>query len=247
MKEFDFKDLDKEGLETLVAISKADAFNEWMYEVIAPFMEGNILEVGSGIGNISKYFINEGRTITLSDIRANYIQLLQTNFTGSPFIKGIINLDLVKDDFSNAYSGYASSFDSVFALNVIEHIKEDEQALINATSLLKPGGNMVILVPANQWMYNGLDKDLYHYRRYSLKDLRMKMEKAGLETTHSLFFNALGSAGWVFSGSLLKRKIISPGQMSAFNKMVPFARLIDRITHRFFGLSVVVVGKKPDN
>ena len=53
MSEFSFKEIDEEGMETLKAISEANKFNEWMYERIAPDCSGKILEIGSGIGNIS--------------------------------------------------------------------------------------------------------------------------------------------------------------------------------------------------
>ena len=80
MQDFSYKDIDQEGLDTLMAISGADAFNKWMYEATSPFLKGSILEIGSGIGNISSQFILHGKTITLSDIRSNYIRHLQTNF-----------------------------------------------------------------------------------------------------------------------------------------------------------------------
>lgn len=245
LHEFNFKDLDKEGLHTLLAISKADAFNRWMYDVTSPYLNGSILEIGSGIGNISAQFIRDGKTITLSDIRSNYIHHLQTNFQKEAAVKDILHLDLVEKDFSSTYQNLLGTFDSLFALNVVEHIKNDELAIQNAASLLKPGGSLVILVPANQWMYNSLDKDLHHYRRYSSNNLSRLMLNAGLTVNKAFYFNALGTAGWFISGSIFKNRIIKPGQMNLFNKMVPLARLIDKITSRFYGLSVVVLAQKP--
>jgi 2-polyprenyl-3-methyl-5-hydroxy-6-metoxy-1,4-benzoquinol methylase len=245
MPEFSFKDLDKEGLETLLAISKADAFNKWMYETISPYLKGSILEIGSGIGNISGYFLQHSQAITLSDLRENYIDALKNHFSDHSVISGILNIDLVHPEFSKTYKAYADSFDGLFALNVIEHIKDDAAALENAVSLLKPGGTMVILVPAYQWLYNVLDRDLHHYRRYSAKTLKLKMAEAGLLVEKTFYFNALGTAGWLVSGSLLKRRNISPQQMNLFNKIVPLARLLDLLLARSFGLSVICVGRKP--
>jgi len=50
---FDYKEIDKEGAQTLEIISQARRFNRWMYESIQPYCSGKILEVGSGIGTIS--------------------------------------------------------------------------------------------------------------------------------------------------------------------------------------------------
>ena len=54
------------GHETLKTIAKANEFNQWMYEAIEPYLKGKILEVGSGIGNISRYAIKKGKPITLT-------------------------------------------------------------------------------------------------------------------------------------------------------------------------------------
>ena len=79
-KNFQFKEIDAEGLETLLAISKADRFNKWMYETIQPYVKGNILEIGSGIGNISQYFLDDQQQITISDLRENYLDFLRNEF-----------------------------------------------------------------------------------------------------------------------------------------------------------------------
>jgi hypothetical protein len=69
-RHFQFKEHDAEGLETLKAIKDADAFNNWMYSQIAPFVESPVLEIGSGIGNISKFCLADGHSLTMTDIRS---------------------------------------------------------------------------------------------------------------------------------------------------------------------------------
>jgi 16S rRNA A1518/A1519 N6-dimethyltransferase RsmA/KsgA/DIM1 with predicted DNA glycosylase/AP lyase activity len=64
MTTFSFKELDIEGQATLEAIAAAPNFNEWMYTVTSRRLTGRILEIGSGIGNISEQFLNDGRTRT---------------------------------------------------------------------------------------------------------------------------------------------------------------------------------------
>ena len=71
-----YKEVDFEGEETLKAIANANKFNAWMYQTIKAYCEGDILEIGSGIGNISKYFIADKKSITLSDIRSQYRDFL---------------------------------------------------------------------------------------------------------------------------------------------------------------------------
>ena len=58
-----YKEFDFEGEETLKAMSHGTKLNKWMYSQIVPFINGNTLEIGSGIGNISQYFIKQRRDI----------------------------------------------------------------------------------------------------------------------------------------------------------------------------------------
>ena len=63
---------DPVGLHTLNVIAKANRFNRWMYDQIKPHLKGEILEIGSGIGNISKLVIESNHFITLSDYSKEY-------------------------------------------------------------------------------------------------------------------------------------------------------------------------------
>jgi 2-polyprenyl-3-methyl-5-hydroxy-6-metoxy-1,4-benzoquinol methylase len=244
MHDFAFKELDPEGMETLLAISQADSFNRWMYQTISPYLNGNILEVGSGIGNISKFFLDDHRNLTLSDIRDNYCTVLAQYFDREAYIKAIQQIDLVDENFREKQASVEGSFDSLFALNVLEHIKDDNLALFNASRLLKKDGTIVILVPAFRLLYNNLDKELHHYRRYSRSQLCSLLSQNGFSVSTSFYFNAAGIAGWFLSGSLFKRKLISPVQMSVFNRLVPLARFADLFMNRIAGLSVIAVAQK---
>ncbi len=242
MSEYTFKEIDQEGLETLKAISEAKNFNKWMFDTIYPHCSGKILEIGSGIGNISEYFIERKEQIYLSDLRDNYLEFLSKNYEGKA--AGIINLDIVEETFDQNYAELLGTFDTVFALNVIEHIYDDSLALKNINKLLKPNGKVIILVPAYQMLFNTFDKALEHYRRYTTKSISKVVESGGFELKHKTYFNAVGIAGWILSGSILKKETIPAGQMKLYNALVPIFKVIDRIIFRSFGLSAISVGQK---
>ena len=211
--EFDFKEIDIEGQETLEAITEADKFNRWMYQTIKPHCNGSILEVGSGIGNISAFFIEEKAHLTMSDVRENYVEILQNKFPDqNPFL-----LDLVHPNFESEYKAYVGTFDTVFALNVIEHIEDHHLAMANIHKLLKPKGKAVILVPAFQSLYNRIDKELYHFRRYTRKSLLEILGPSQYKIIKSRYFNFTGIFAWFIGGKIFKDSTVKKGKMKLYN------------------------------
>ncbi|MEM6633712.1 MAG: class I SAM-dependent methyltransferase [Bacteroidota bacterium] len=244
MRKFAYKELDQEGLETLQTISEAHRFNEWMFETILPYVvEGPILEVGSGIGNISSFFLERGMPICLSDIRENYCGFLEEKFSQHPQLIDILQLDLVHPQFETEYAEWLGHFHTVYALNVVEHIEDDGLALANIRKLLAPKGRVIILVPAYQMLYNTFDKNLYHYRRYTKSTLSAVFEENSIPVLTKFHFNFIGIFGWILSGSILKKETIPSGQMKLYDTLVPIFRLIDRLLLKQIGLSVIAIGE----
>lgn len=241
-KKFEYRAVDPEGLEILDVISSATLFNGWLYESVSPFCTGKILEIGSGVGNISGLFVADKKNIYLSDIRSNYRTILEKKFNMSS--RNVLDIDIAHHEFNNTYTTLLSSFDSVFALNVVEHIKEDDLAIKNMLNLLKPGGEMTILVPAYQALYNNIDLSLEHFRRYTKKSLSALMSKHA-PVKKSFYFNATGILAWWISGKILRHKTIPAGEMRLYNTFVPVFKIIDKLVMNKMGLSVVCVIKKP--
>ncbi len=241
-RHFQFKEHDAEGLETLKAIKDADAFNSWMYSQIAPFVESPVLEIGSGIGNISKCCLADGHSLTMTDIRSEYIDFLKDAF--SERTEDILQLDLVDENFDQNYSSYIGRFKTVFALNVIEHIEDDNRAIQNATKLLCDGGKLIILVPAHAILYNKLDSNLFHFKRYGFRDLSKLMETSPLKLETIKGFNGLGIAAWVYGGLFSRKGVIAGGDMKFYNRLVPIAKWVDKITFFKLGLSLIAVSRK---
>ncbi len=232
------------GNDTLEVISDAVNFNTWMFETIKPYCSGNILEVGSGIGNISQFFIDDNFDISLSDLSNDYFKLLEDRFGGNKNLKGVFTLDFAEKELESKYPQLIGMFNTVFALNVLEHVPDHEQSIKNCYSLLKPGGNLVILVPAFQSLYNKFDAAMEHQRRYTPKSLKKVMSIPGFKIMHTQFFNVIGIMGWYMSGKLMQKKTIPGGQMRLYDKLVPLWKIADFILGRFWGLSVICVAQK---
>jgi SAM-dependent methyltransferase len=232
------------GTETLEVISEAANFNRWMYRTIRRHCKGNILEIGSGIGNISQFFIKDGADITLSDFDSDYLPRLKTRFGTYANLMGIYRIDLSEKNPEAIHPELIGKFDTVFALNVVEHIEDDFLALQNMYKLLRPGGRVIILVPAFQSLYNGFDEQLGHFRRYQVNTLKKLLESAGFRVSFSRYFNFIAILGWFFSGNILRERIIPGGQMRFYDRLVPLWKVIDLFTWRIMGISIIQRGEK---
>lgn len=231
------------GYSTLESISEADKFNRWMYETIKPYCKGRILEIGGGIGNISQCFLNDGEELVVTELQSEYCIMIRQRLGNHPNLKGVLEMDIVDTAFDTKYKEWFGTFDTVFALNVVEHIEDHHKAVANCKKLLKKGGRLIILVPAFQSLFNHFDTALGHFRRYTGKTLRTVFDANDLSIEHCQYFNLIGMAGWWVSGSLLRKKIIPEGQMKVYNFFVPVFRIIDKLSNRLMGLSVIMVGK----
>lgn len=238
-----FQQEDTAGLETLQTLAKADRFNQWLFDAVAGYCKGTILEIGSGIGNISELLLDRGGPVMLSDFRTDYCEMLKRRFKNNTHLKDVYQVDLSLTDFSGQYPELLGRFDTIIALNVVEHIKDDKLAIRNCKKLLRADGRLVILVPAFQCLYNSLDKELGHFRRYRKKSLTQLLVSEEMKIIDKKYFNCAGIAGWWMAGSIFKSKTISDKQLAVFNKLIPAFRIIDKAAFHIAGLSVIAVAE----
>lgn len=231
------------GDKNLMTIDSAANFTNWMYEEIQPYLRGNILELGSAIGTYSEKVVGDFKenTIVLSDIDENYIRNLENRFKSNNKVI-VKKIDLNKeDDFKEINVG----INSVFTLNVLEHIEDDVAALNNIYNVLEPGGKLIFLVPAHKFLFNCIDKAIGHYRRYSGKEIINKVKQTKFQIEKMFYFNFAAIPGWYVNGNILKKAVVDEGAVGLFNKIVPILKVIERyVLFRRIGISLVVVLKK---
>jgi glycosyltransferase involved in cell wall biosynthesis len=227
------------GAGMLDVLSLTPRFNRWMAATISPWVGARVLEIGAGMGNLSRHLAPRRKLYVASDIDAEHLARLRVRFQLRPNVR-LMRCDLgVPADFAPL----AATADTVICLNVLEHIEDDRTGLANIASALVPGGVAIVLVPQDRAIYGTLDKELGHYRRYSEAELRARMEAAGLVVERVLHFNRISRPGWWFSGCVLKRRGLSRPMLWAFDRMVWLWRRIDRFLP-WPAVSVIGIGRK---
>ena len=229
-----------DGYYILTAVRNARGFNRWMHRQIAPFVGRRVLEAGCGIGNLTELLLDADRLVA-ADADPFYVEMIGRRFGHLENVRAL-PMDLARPTDYDALAG--ERIDTVLCLNVLEHIAADEAVLAEFFRLLEPGGHAIILVPQHPGLYAPIDAALGHERRYTLDELGGKLRRAGFEVVHRQGFNRLGALGWAVSGKLLRRRRLSPGQMKAFNRLLPLAKLVERAPG-WPSLSAIAVGRKP--
>ncbi|MBL8179837.1 MAG: glycosyltransferase [Bryobacterales bacterium] len=212
------------GPEVLEAFSSAVRFNSWMADTIRPYVGQSVLEIGAGIGNLSRQLIARRKHYIATDLDAEHVSRLAARLHHRP------NVTVRRCDLSNTtdFDDLRESVDTVVCLNVLEHVADEKTALNNIYGALCPGGRAIILVPQGQWAFGKIDEALGHHRRYSRQQLRHVLTEAGFAVEQILDFNRVSLPGWYLNGKLLARDTVSPFQLRVFDKTVWLWRAIDR-------------------
>jgi SAM-dependent methyltransferase len=140
--------------------------------------DARILEVGCGTGGNLSMLGRYGRVTGLEPDPASRAYAAERS--GAPVIDGALPKGLPEP-----------GYDLVAALDVIEHVDADAEAVAAMGALLKPGGALLTTVPAHAWLWSRHDELHHHRRRYRLKDYRRLFQAAGLKVRKASYFNSL--------------------------------------------------------
>lgn len=230
------------GLNTMASsMEHADNYNKWMFQIFYPFIGNDLLEIGTGYGNFRKYLPSLNQYVSI-DIDAEVIARAQE------MDKAAVYLTADMADTGTVEKLKKFNFDTVLCVNVLEHIENDEQAIVNMLSLLKDGGHLLLFVPAFHSLYTSLDKLAGHYRRYTKKDIGALIDGPDYHIERLEYFNPIGGVGWWLNKFMRHDNIDSKGinmQVKLFDSfIVPISRKVNIFTKSFFGQSLICVMRK---
>jgi hypothetical protein len=109
---------------------------------------------------------------------------------------------------------------------------------------LQPGGAFILIVPAHPWLYGPMDSSIGHYRRYTKKMARQKLERAGFQVESQKYVNIVGALGWLVNGRIFRCRVPSRRQLRLLNGIIPICRGIERHCPAPFGVSLLSIARK---
>jgi len=231
-----------EAVEEVVssaAMEDATNYFRWQLDMLGEHVGPRVLEVGCGAGGFTRALLGRERVVSV-DSNPRMIERLRGLLADHQEWRGVV-ADLTDPSFAEAARAYRC--DSLAALNVIEHIENDEEALAALRGALPAGGTAAVLVPAHDWLYSRFDADAGHFRRYTSQELEQKLVLAGFSVDRVAYFNMVGALGWLCVyrlGGLRGARGTTRGLVGFFDRfLVPVARGLERLVTPPFGISVV--------
>lgn len=221
----------------------ADAHNWKAYfsAVLAPQLRGCVLEVGAGLGSTTLALCSPAAKSwdclePDAELNGKLTALLGQHNWPCPVRARIGTLgDLARTEL----------FDTIIYIDVLEHIANDRAELAAAVSHLAPGGRLVVLAPAFQFLFSEFDASVGHHRRYTKPSL-LALAPPGLTLFSCRYLDSVGLMASLANRMVLRASLPTPKQIRTWDRlMVPLSRILDKVACYKFGRSIIAVWSKP--
>jgi SAM-dependent methyltransferase len=226
----------------LEAMSFAQRYHRWIVDEFAPFLGRSVGEVGAGVGNVSEMLLALD-----GDRRVEQLTAFE------PDVRMFADLEraLAPEPRAQAIQGFfgadqaGAGYDSLVYVNVMEHVEHDRREMRHAFAALRPGGHLLVFVPALQWLYSPFDEKVGHYRRYTKRSLTSKARAVGFEIAHARYFDVAGILPWYVNFVLMKNEMAGAAVSLYDNAVVPVMKRVERALPPPIGKNVLLAARKP--
>jgi 2-polyprenyl-3-methyl-5-hydroxy-6-metoxy-1,4-benzoquinol methylase len=225
-----------EDLESLAALHN---YRRMVVEHFLPYLRGEAIEFGAGMGDISVLIAPEVEHLDLAEPSPGLAENLARRFADEP--KVAVHVETLA-----AFAAHKeAAYDSAVLVNVLEHIEDDSAALAALRKILRPGGHVMIMVPALPFLFSALDAKVGHYRRYTRSGLCARAEAAGFAIVRARYMDFPGILPWWFFNKVLGATTFNPALAKIYDRVViPPARLLERLIPPPLGKNVVLVAAR---
>jgi len=225
--------------DELSLFKDAMTWKNYWFNAVKSYIKGDVLEIGAGIGVNTNLILQNPEVSSLIAVEPDESLSRQI-------------IENVEEDTSKVtvHTGFihdisiSKKFDTIIYIDVIEHIKNDNEELSRAKLHLKEGGHLIILVPAYNFLFSPFDKAIGHYRRYN-KKLLMNSVPLNLTKIELFYLDSLGACASLVNKLFLKQSYPTKNQIKKWDRLiVPTSKIMDKIILRSMGKSLIGIWKK---
>ena len=224
----------------LEVLANMPNYYSWIMDTFASHVAGHVVEYGAGAGTVSSRLAPLAAKLTLVEPSPNLVEVLRHRFEALPQVE-VIGASL-QDHVAHLGN---DAIDTIALVNVLEHIEDDREALGQLLRALKPGGKLLVLVPALQILMSKLDKIHGHFRRYHRGELIAKVRDAGGDISTCRYFDLAGVLPWLVLNRLLGSTTFNSALVCVNDRfVVPVSRTVEQIVDLPFGKNLILVASK---
>jgi hypothetical protein len=223
--------------EVLEGLATAVNHRRWFIELALPYLGDNPIEIGSGLGDYALEWAPHVPRFTATEADPDRLVSLKERLAEHPNIE--VRQMLLPHHESGEHSAAVS-------YNVLEHIEDHVGALSSMKDLVRPGGAVIIIVPAFMFAMGPADIATGHVRRYTKKTLGAAMTEAGLEVERIHYANALGLIGYFMATKVFRLMPKEGPMVKVYDTLVlPATKGAEQLVRPPFGQSVFAVARVP--
>ena len=238
-----FTEADENLAGMLDSLSGASNYLEFIVELMSPHLSGPILEIGAGLGDLTGRLATQ-HPVTATDVSDRCLDHLNTQFNNDDSVT-VKRYDAIAGGPVDGQP--ADGFGSAVMSNVLEHFADDVAVLSQLRQVIRPGGTVVVFVPAFEALYGDFDQKIGHHRRYTKGRLEKSFEASGLTPTQLRYVNLPGWFAWLLTVRLMGMTPTGDGLVGVYERFViPLVRTLDTRLAPLFGQSVLGVATVPN-
>jgi ubiquinone/menaquinone biosynthesis C-methylase UbiE len=221
--------------EVLEGLATAVNHRRWFIELALPYLGEDPIEIGSGLGDYALEWSEHLPRFTATEADPDRLVLLKERLADHA------NIDVKQMLLPTSETG---NYSAAVSYNVLEHIEDHATALRSMATLVRPGGKVILIVPAFMFAMSNVDIATGHVRRYTKKSMRAVMAEAGLTIEKLHYANALGLIGYYAATSIFKLAPKEGPMVKIYDSVVlPVTKAMESVVRPPFGQSVFVVAR----